>query len=62
MNRTLQTGLPSSYMSGNLNCFNVRELSGNFMICQEKMKFCQNVGEMSGNFTFRSCKSLGVWS
>ena len=30
--------------------FKVRELSGNFMMCQGKMKFCQNVRELSGNF------------
>ena len=35
---------------GNLKFFKVRELSGNFIICQGKMNFCQNVREMSGNF------------
>ena len=28
--------------------------SGNFILCQGKMKFCQNVRELSGNFTFQS--------
>ena len=43
-----------SYVSGKcqgiIYFFKVRELSGNFMICQGKMKFCQNVKELSGNF------------
>ena len=47
-----------SYTSGKcqgiLNFFKIRELSGNFILCQGKMKFCQNVGELSGNFTFQS--------
>ena len=47
---------------GNLIFFKVRELSGNFMICQGNMKYCQNITELSGNFTFQSCKSLDVWS
>ena len=38
-----------SYMSGkcqgNLNFFKVRELSGNSVMCQGKMKFCKNVRE-----------------
>ena len=38
---------------GNLNFFKVRELSGNSVMCQGKMKFCKNVREMSGNFTFQ---------
>ena len=33
--------------------FQVRELSGNSVMCQGKMKFCKNVREMSGNFTFQ---------
>ena len=43
-----------SYASGKcqgiFNFFKVRELSGNFMMCQGKVKFCQNVRELSGNF------------
>ena len=38
---------------GNLFFFKVRELSGNYVMCQGKMKFCKNVREMSGNFTFQ---------
>ena len=36
-------------MSGNFFFFKIRELSGKFMMCQGKMKFCQNVRELSGN-------------
>ena len=42
----------SGKCQGNLFFFKVRELSGNSVMCQEKMKFCKNVREMSGNFTF----------
>ena len=38
---------------GNLNFFKVRELSGNSVMCQGKIKFCKNVREMSRNFTFQ---------
>ena len=43
-------------MSGNffIFFFKVRKLSGNFVMCQGKMKFCKNVREMSGNFTFQT--------
>ena len=47
-----------SYMSGKcqgnliLIFFKVRELSGNSVMCQGKMKFFKNIREMSGNFTF----------
>ena len=44
----------SGKRQGNLNFFKVRELSGNSVICQGKMKFCKNVREMSGNFTFHT--------
>ena len=37
----------------NLFFFKVKELSGNSVICQGKMKCCKNVREMSENFTFR---------
>ena len=40
-------------LQGNLFVFKVRELSGNFVMCKGKMKFCRNVNEMSGNFTFQ---------
>ena len=43
----------SGKYQGNLFFFKVRELSGNFVMCQRKMKFCKNVREMSGNFTFQ---------
>ena len=36
----------------NLIFFKVRELSGNSVMCQGKMKLFKNVREMSGNFTF----------
>ena len=43
-----------SYASGKYQgisiFFKVRELSGNFMMCQGKMKFYQNIRELSGNF------------
>ena len=49
-----------SYMSGkcqeNLNFFKVRELSGNSVMCQGKMKFCKNVRDMSGNLHFSLMK------
>ena len=50
----LQGSYVSGKCQGNLNFFNVRELSGNSVMCQGKMKFCKNVREMSGNFTFQS--------
>ena len=43
----------SGKCQGNLFFFKVRELSGNSVMCQGKMKVCKNVREMSGNFTFR---------
>ena len=43
----------SEKCQGKLNFFKVRELSGNSVTCQGKMKFCKNVREMSGNFTFQ---------
>ena len=33
--------------------FKVRDLSGNSVMCQGKMKFCKNVRKMSENFTFQ---------
>ena len=36
------------------NFFKFRELSGNFILCLGKMKFCQNDRELSGNSTFQS--------
>ena len=46
-----------SYISGkcqgNLDFFKVRELSGNYVMGQGRMKFCKNIKEMSGNFTFQ---------
>ena len=41
----------SGKCQGNFKFFKVRELSGNFMLCQGKMNVCLNVREMSGNFT-----------
>ena len=35
---------------GNVREFFIFSRSGNFMMCQGKMKFCQNVRELSGNF------------
>ena len=39
-----QTSFQGSYLSGkcqgNLKFFKVRELSGNFIICQRKLNFC----------------------
>ena len=43
----------SGKCQGNLNFFKVRELSGNSVMCQGKLKFGKNVREMSGNFTFQ---------
>ena len=41
-------------MSGKFDFFVVKELPGNSVMCQGKMKFCKkNVREMSGNFTFQ---------
>ena len=40
-------------MSGKFIFFKMRELSGNSVMCQGKMKFCKIVREMSGNFTFQ---------
>ena len=45
-----QGSYASEKCQGNLNFFKVRELSGNFMLCQGKMNVFQNVREMSGNF------------
>ena len=39
-------------MSGKFIFFKVRELSGNSVMCQGKMKFCKNLREVSENFTF----------
>ena len=36
----LQGSYASGKCQGNLNFFKVRELSGNFMLCQGKMNFC----------------------
>ena len=47
-----QGSYTSGKCQGNLIFFKVRELSGNSVMCQGKMKFCKNVREMSGNFTF----------
>ena len=48
------------YMSGkcqgNLFFFKVRELSGNSIMCQGKMKFRKNVREMSGILHFNLMK------
>ena len=41
----LQGSYASGKCQGILNIFSVRELSGNFILCQGKMKFCQNVRE-----------------
>ena len=38
-------------MSGKFNFFKVRELSGNFMLCQGKLNVCLNVREFY-NFQF----------
>ena len=38
--------------------FKVRELSGNFMLCQGKMNVFKNVREMSGNFTIYNLKQM----
>ena len=40
-------------ITGFIHIFKVRELSGNSVICQGKMKFCKNVREMSGNSIFQ---------
>ena len=45
-----QGSYASGKCQGNLNFFKVRELSGNFMLCQGKMNGFQIVREMSGNF------------
>ena len=47
-----QGSYASGKCQGNLNFFKVRELSGNFMLCQGKMNVCINVREMSGNLQF----------
>ena len=44
----------SGKCQGNFNFFKVRELSGNFMLCQGKMNVFLNVREMSGNFIISS--------
>ena len=48
--------LQGSYMSKKCQgiFFKLRELSGNSMLCQGKVKFCINLRDMSGNFTFQS--------
>ena len=46
----IQGSYASGKCQGNLNFFKVRELSGNFMLCQGKMNVLFNVREMSGNF------------
>ena len=38
--------------------FKVRELSGNFMLCQGKMNVFKNVREMSGNFKISSLHQM----
>ena len=51
--------LQGSYMSGKWEgiffffFFKVRELSGNSVMSQEKMKFCKNVRKMSRNVAFQ---------
>ena len=37
LNRIMQGSYASGKCQGNLNFFKVRELSGNFMLCQGKM-------------------------
>ena len=49
-----QGSYASGKCQGNLNFFKVRELSGNFMLCQGKMHVFKNVREMSGNFNISS--------
>ena len=39
-NRELQGSYASGKCQGNLKFFKVRELSGNFIICQGKLNFC----------------------
>ena len=51
---SLQGSYASGKCQGNLNFFKVRELSGNFMLCQGKMNVFKNVREMSGNFKISS--------
>ena len=41
---------------GNSDIFKVKELSGNYVMCQKRMKFCKNIREMSRNFTSHSDK------
>ena len=53
-----QGSYASGKCQGNLNFFKVRELLGNFMLCQGKMNFCYNVREMSGNFTISNLNQM----
>ena len=45
---------------GNLDFVKVRELSGNYVMCQKRMLFCKNIREMSQNFTFHA-DEIGIF-
>ena len=47
----------SGKSQGNLNFFKVRELSGNFTMCQGNLELLANVSELSGNFENTRFKS-----
>ena len=53
-----QGSYASGKCQGNLNFFKVRELSGNFVLCQGKMNVFKNVREMSGNFKISSLHQM----
>ena len=57
-----QGSYASGKCQGSLDFFKVRELSGNFMLCQGKMNAFSNVREMSGNFKIFSFKQKVTWA
>ena len=49
----IQGSYTSGKYQGDLIFFKPKDLSGNSVMFQGKMKFCKNIREMSGNFTFQ---------
>ena len=47
-------------MAGKFGFFKVRKLSGNYVMCQKRMKFCKNIREMSQNVTFHA-DEIGIF-
>ena len=53
MKKYLQGTYASGKCQGNLKIFKVRELSGNFIICQGKLNFAKMSGKCQGILEFQ---------